>query len=51
LAVEYIKADVSGRLMIDAMPSAAYEKLLTSRAMRAMLRPVSGKGVKEGGGG
>lgn len=44
LAVEYIKADVSGRLMIDAMPSAAYEKLLTSRAMRAMLRPVSGKG-------
>jgi hypothetical protein len=46
LAVEYIKADVSGRLMIDAMPSAAYEKLLTSRAMRAMLRPVSGRGER-----
>ncbi|VWB26824.1 transcriptional regulator, TrmB [Burkholderia aenigmatica] len=40
LAVEYIKADVSGRLMIDAMPPAAYKKLLTTKAMRAMLRPV-----------
>jgi HTH-type transcriptional regulator, sugar sensing transcriptional regulator len=42
LAVEYIKADVSGRLMINAMSSAAYKKLLATPAMRAMLRPVAG---------
>jgi sugar-specific transcriptional regulator TrmB len=39
LAVEYIKADVSGRLMIDAMTPAAYKKLLATPDMRAMLRP------------
>jgi sugar-specific transcriptional regulator TrmB len=40
LAVEYVKADVSGRLMIDAMPRAAYRKLLATADMQAMLRPV-----------
>lgn len=39
LAVEYIKADVSGRLLINAMPDAAYKKALASPAMKAMLRP------------
>ena len=37
LAVEYVKADVSGRLMIDAMTPAAYKKLLATPEMRAML--------------
>ncbi|WP_288393205.1 TrmB family transcriptional regulator [uncultured Herbaspirillum sp.] len=41
LAVEYIKADVSGRLMIDAMSAASYKKLLATPAMRAMLEPVA----------
>ncbi|MFX1763534.1 helix-turn-helix domain-containing protein [Paraburkholderia sp. A1RI-2L] len=49
LAVEYIKADVSGRLMINAMSSAAYKKLLTTPAMRAMLRPVATKAEKSAG--
>lgn len=40
LAVEYIKADVSGRLMINAMPATAYKKLLTTPDMEAMLRPL-----------
>ncbi|MES3002398.1 MAG: helix-turn-helix domain-containing protein [Pseudomonadota bacterium] len=40
LAVEYVKADVSGRLMIDAMNPAGYKKLLATPGMRAMLRPV-----------
>lgn len=48
LAVEYVKADVSGRLMIDALSPAAYKKLLTTRAMRAMLRPVAADGAKKG---
>jgi HTH-type transcriptional regulator, sugar sensing transcriptional regulator len=39
LAVEYIKADVSGRLMINAMTPAAYRKLLDTPDMQAMLRP------------
>jgi HTH-type transcriptional regulator, sugar sensing transcriptional regulator len=39
LAVEYVKADVSGRLMINAMTPAAYSKLLATPDMRAMLRP------------
>jgi HTH-type transcriptional regulator, sugar sensing transcriptional regulator len=39
LAVEYIKADVSGRLMINAMTPAAYRKLLETPDMQAMLRP------------
>jgi HTH-type transcriptional regulator, sugar sensing transcriptional regulator len=41
LAVEYIKADVSGRLMINAMQPSAYEALLTTVDMRAMLQPVT----------
>jgi len=40
LAVEYVKADVSGRLMINALPAAAYTELLTTPDMQAMLRPV-----------
>ena len=40
LAVEYIKADVSGRLMINSMSSAAYKKLLSTPEMQAMLRPI-----------
>jgi HTH-type transcriptional regulator, sugar sensing transcriptional regulator len=40
LAIEYVKADVSGRLMINAMTSAQYKKLLTTSDMKAMLRPV-----------
>ncbi|HCF4815072.1 TPA: hypothetical protein NIF81_006588, partial [Pseudomonas aeruginosa] len=43
LAVEYIKADVTGRLMINAMSPATYKKLLTTSAMRAMLKPVDAK--------
>lgn len=39
LAVEYVKADVSGRLLINAMQPATYEELLTTPDMRAMLRP------------
>ncbi len=46
LAVEYIKADVSGRLMINAMSPPAYKKLLSTRAMRAMLRPVATDAAK-----
>lgn len=41
LAVEYIKADVSGRLMIDAMSHAAYTELLTTPDMAAINRPVT----------
>lgn len=40
LAVEYIKADVSGRLMINEMPATAYKKLLNTQDMQAMLRPL-----------
>lgn len=40
LAVEYVKADISGRLMISAMTPAAYKKLLGTADMQAMLRPV-----------
>lgn len=39
LAIEYIKADVSGRLMIDAMPPGAYERLRSTESMRAILAP------------
>ncbi|QYY33246.1 MULTISPECIES: TrmB family transcriptional regulator [Cupriavidus] len=46
LAVEYIKADVSGRLMISAMSSTAYKKLLTTPPMQAMLSPVATKPAK-----
>ncbi|AKM42978.1 helix-turn-helix domain-containing protein [Paraburkholderia sp. A3BS-1L] len=41
LAVEYIKADISGRLMINSMTPAAYRKLLATPDMQAMLRPVA----------
>ena len=40
LAVEYIKADVSGRLMINAMTPQAYEDLLGTEDMQAMLAHV-----------
>ncbi|KQW38408.1 TrmB family transcriptional regulator [Rhizobacter sp. Root404] len=40
LAVEYVKADVSGSLMINAMPPGAYRKLLGAPAMQAMMRPI-----------
>lgn len=40
LAVEYVKADVSGRLMIDAMQPGAYDELLRTPDMRAVNRPV-----------
>ncbi len=40
LAVEFIKADICGRLMINAMTPAAYKTLLTTPEMQAMLRPV-----------
>ena len=40
MAVEYVKADVSGRLMINAMPPATFKKLLDTPDMRAMLRPI-----------
>jgi len=49
LAVEYIKADVSGRLMINAMSPAAYKKLLVTPAMRTMLRPVATDAAKDAG--
>jgi len=40
LAVEYVKADVSGSLMINAMPPGAYRKLLGAPAMQAIMRPI-----------
>ena len=41
LAVEYVKADVSGRLMINAMSTTAYTELLTTPDMAAINRPVT----------
>jgi sugar-specific transcriptional regulator TrmB len=41
LAVEYVKADVSGRLMINAMSPAAYAELLTTPDMAAINSPVT----------
>jgi sugar-specific transcriptional regulator TrmB len=41
LAVEYVKADVSGRLMINAMEPDAYTELLTTPDMEAINRPVT----------
>lgn len=49
LAVEYIKADVSGRLMINAISPAAYKKLLATPAMRAMLQPIATDAAKNTG--
>ncbi|QVN23442.1 TrmB family transcriptional regulator [Burkholderia pyrrocinia] len=40
LAVEYIKADVSGRVLIDAMSPAEYKKVLKHPDMLAMLAPL-----------
>ncbi|WP_212556226.1 TrmB family transcriptional regulator [Rhodococcus sp. 14-2483-1-2] len=37
LAVEYIKADISGRLLINAMPDANYRQLLETHDMQAIL--------------
>lgn len=41
LAVEYVKADVSGRLMINAMSPTTYRGLLTTPDMVAINRPVT----------
>lgn len=41
LAVEYVKADVSGRLMINAMSHTAYTELLRTPDMAAINRPVT----------
>ncbi len=43
LAVEYIKADVSGRLLINAMPASDYQKLLKTADMRAILAPTASR--------
>ncbi|KVH35462.1 hypothetical protein WS88_20875 [Burkholderia cepacia] len=40
LAVKYIKADVSRRVLIDAMSPAAYRKVLKHPDMQAMLAPL-----------
>lgn len=37
LAVEYIKADITGRLMINAMTPQAYQDLLKTQDMQDML--------------
>lgn len=44
LAVEYVKADVSGGLLIDAMGPAEYKKVLKNPDMQAMLAPPGEKG-------
>ncbi|WP_163507235.1 TrmB family transcriptional regulator [Fodinicola acaciae] len=41
LAVEYLKADISGRLLINAMDPDTYQQLLTTPGMKAMLRPIT----------
>lgn len=40
LAVEYVKADISGRLLINALGETAYQQLLTTPGMRAVMAPV-----------
>lgn len=40
LAVEYLKADISGRLLINAMPQTLYEQALGTKEMRAVLATV-----------
>lgn len=42
LAVEYIKADVSGRLLINVISASEYQQLLSTPDMQAMLRPSTG---------
>lgn len=44
LAVEYIKADVSGRVLIDALGPTEYRKLLKTADMKAMLAPINKDG-------
>lgn len=39
LAVEYIKADISGRLLINALGDAAYQRLLRTPDMRNVMAP------------
>lgn len=41
LAIEYIKADVSGRLLINAMSASDYQRLLTTPDIRAIMRPTT----------
>jgi hypothetical protein len=40
LAVEYVKADVSGRLLINALGEPAYDELLRTPDMRRITAPV-----------
>lgn len=40
LAVEYVKADISGRLLINALGETAYQQLLATPDMRAVMTPV-----------
>jgi sugar-specific transcriptional regulator TrmB len=40
LAVEYVKADISGRLLINALGEPAYQQLLTTPAMRVVMATV-----------
>ena len=40
LAVEYVKADVSGRLLINALGDTAYQQLLSTPDMRAVMATV-----------
>jgi sugar-specific transcriptional regulator TrmB len=40
LAVEYVKADISGRLLINALGEPAYQQLLTTPGMRAVMATV-----------
>lgn len=40
LAVEYVKADISGRLVINALGETAYQQLLTTPDMRAVMATV-----------
>lgn len=41
LAVEYVKADISGRLLINALGEPAYQRLLKTPDMRAVMAPVA----------
>lgn len=53
LAVEYVKADISGRLLINALGEPAYQQLLATPDMRAIMAPVASRaviGVPAGGG-
>lgn len=40
LGVEYVKADISGRLLIDALGETAYQRLLATPDMRAVMTPL-----------